>query len=234
MNCMFASLIGLASLFLCWDGLACAFLADAGGSRVLWELRVVGLSTTFTSVPPFPFPFTFTSSTIWFRGSARSHVMTAFLANKTPQFISTVSLLKLFLWRGSVGFTPVLILPSCSTRTLLQAIAFGVGIVYTKQSRWNPRFVAIFKSKQGGLVRTLACCSVFEILANSCIQVIFLWEATFTLVLRGDSDFADFGNLFLPASISSVMFRFLMSLMHCWRLIHVSSQFWRSRQIRIR
>ena len=47
MNCLFASRVGLASLFL--GGLACAFLADAGGPRVLvfpclfdvLELRVV-------------------------------------------------------------------------------------------------------------------------------------------------------------------------------------------------
>ena len=41
-------------------------------------------------------------------------------------FSSTVSLLKLFLWRGSLGFTPDLILPSCSTRTFHSASEYFV------------------------------------------------------------------------------------------------------------
>ena len=35
MNCVLPSRVGLVSAVFLWDGLACAFLADAGGLRVL-------------------------------------------------------------------------------------------------------------------------------------------------------------------------------------------------------
>jgi hypothetical protein len=41
MNCLFASFVGLASVFWCRDGIAFALLADAGGFLVFCRLLLV-------------------------------------------------------------------------------------------------------------------------------------------------------------------------------------------------
>jgi hypothetical protein len=50
MNCLFASLVGLASLFK--GGFSCALFADEGGSRVLFELRVEAHRLAFSFGTP--------------------------------------------------------------------------------------------------------------------------------------------------------------------------------------